>query len=208
MPQQHHIKHKKIRDTYKCCVWKTESKVILVWFPGREKYCKELFINQPLTYVWRGKGHSKSSNKQKLTLSFRKALDLRPWYSEPYSMRGEPWALWTSRSAAYSTRTVPLPACTDRLHKHTAAISQVKEQLSANITLFIIIIYVFYSYTSFIVSHSLQLHFHSLKCLKECIYDAERTHNTTAATNTCADKLLTSVWFLCWAWSSISKMVN
>lgn len=62
-------------------------------------------------------------------------------------MKGEPWALWTSRSAAYSTRTVPLPTCTDRLHKHTvtAAISQLKEQLSTKTTLFVIVIYIFYS---------------------------------------------------------------
>lgn len=51
----------------------------------------------------------------KLTLSFQKALDLRPWYFEPYSMKDEPWVLWTLRSEVYSTRTVPLPICTDRL---------------------------------------------------------------------------------------------
>lgn len=38
---------------------------------------------------------------------------------------------------------------------------------------------------------------------QKCIYDAERPHNTTAATNTCEDKLLTSVVSLCWIWSSI-----
>lgn len=43
------------------------------------------------------------------------------------------------------------------------------------------------------MSHSFQLRFHSLKCLQKCIYDAERTHNATAATNTRADKLLASV---------------
>lgn len=52
-------------------------------------------------------------------------------------MKGEPWALWTSRSAVYSTRTVPLPACTDRLHKHrgTETIGQGEEQLASKITL-------------------------------------------------------------------------
>lgn len=43
---------------------------------------------------------------------------------------------------------------------------------------------------------------------KKCIYVAQRTQNTTAATNTCEDKLLTSVQFLCWTGSSISKTVN
>jgi len=44
-------------------------------------------------------------------------------------MRDEPWVLWTSHSAVYSIRTVPLPTYTDRLYKTKIieAISQVKK---------------------------------------------------------------------------------
>lgn len=44
-------------------------------------------------------------------------------------MKDEPWVLWTSHSAVYSTRTVPPPVYTDRLYRNkiTEAISQVKK---------------------------------------------------------------------------------
>jgi len=41
-----------------------------------------------------------------------------------------------------------------------------------------------------------------------CIYDAKRTHNTTAATTICENRLLKTVQFLWWTESNISKRVT
>lgn len=103
MSQQHHIKHNKFRDTYKCCVWKTESKVILVWFPGALKSCKELFTNQSLVHVWRGKGHSKPSNEQNLLYHFEKL-----WIWDLDIPSHVPWKVNHGHYGLHALQLIPL----------------------------------------------------------------------------------------------------
>jgi len=87
------------------------------WLDSQKSY-EDLFIDLLIYSCSMLEEEMDTVNAQiKLTWSFQKALDLRPWYFEPYSMKDEPWVLWTSRSAVYSIRTVPLPICIDRLYK-------------------------------------------------------------------------------------------